>query len=133
MLSPNRKSAARTPTMVKQAIRHIVLLGGFLAACSPDGSGEVARVTIDMRCGTNLDCPSGFRCESEAEHGPPITLCESSDPDLTCPPGFDTKIGFGQTFCKPRSRAGARASRATTSSTMRPASADLADSRGGSF
>jgi hypothetical protein len=120
--------------MFKRTIRNTLLVGGlaFAAACSPGGS-EVARVTIDMRCGSNRDCPSGFRCESEAEHGPPITLCESSDPDLTCPPGFDTKVGFGQTFCKPRSRAGARSSHATTSSAMHPASADLADSRPGSF
>ena len=89
--------------MVKQAVRRCLFLSGlaFATACGPDGSDHTASVTIDVRCGSSADCPTGFVCTSEVEHGPPTTLCESSDPALTCPAGYETKVMYGQTFCKP--------------------------------
>lgn len=103
--------------MVKQAKRLSVILFGLLVAgsgaCGPDGSEMTAHVTIDVRCGSNTDCPSGFQCESEAEHGPPTTMCESTDIEASCPPGFETQVGYSQIFCKlPVRRAAAMSKRA---------------------
>ena len=101
---------------IRHAIRHAgkltaVLCGVVLAmACGAEGDGDTARVTIDVRCGSNADCPAGFACAAEAEHGPPTTMCESADAEVSCPPGYETKIGYGQTFCRPLGNAGARAS-----------------------
>jgi Cys-rich repeat protein len=58
-------------------------------------------MTIDIRCGSNADCPSGFTCEADVEHGPPTTMCESFDVSVSCPEDYETQIGYGQTFCKP--------------------------------
>jgi hypothetical protein len=86
----------------------------FAAACAGERDDHPARVTIDMRCDSTADCPSGFSCASEDDHGPPTTMCESEAP-VTCPPGYKTKIGYGQTFCKPQGAAGARSSLLTSS------------------
>src|ERR1043166_9224154 len=117
--------------MVMRAVRlSIVLTGlGFAAGCA-DGDHDVARVTIDMPCGSDRDCPTGFRCEADADHGPPITLCESSDPAITCPPGYVTSGRIGQVFCKQRGRVGARSGRGSTSITARGADR-LGHGRGG--
>jgi hypothetical protein len=71
-----------------------------VGACGSDRD-DTARVTIDMRCGSTADCPTGFVCEADVEHGPPTTMCESFDAQLSCPSGYETQIGYGQTFCKP--------------------------------
>src|SRR3954464_15144789 len=76
-----------------------VLALAVVGACSSDRD-DTARVTIDMRCGTNADCPAGFVCEADVEHGPPTTMCESFDAQLSCPSGYETQVGYGQTFCK---------------------------------
>lgn len=92
-----------TTSRVKQAIYRGAVLAGLMLVpgCELERSDANARVTIDMRCGSTADCPSKFECTSDSEHGPPTTLCESSDPSAECPAGFDTKVVFGQTFCKP--------------------------------
>jgi hypothetical protein len=105
--------------MIRRAIRLGVLLSALAAAaCGAERDDNTARVTIDVRCDSNADCPSGFACESEAEHGPPTTMCES-DAAITCPPGYETKIGYGQTFCRPSGNVGARASHGSMSITAR--------------
>jgi Cys-rich repeat protein len=78
-----------------------VLALAVVSACSSERDDNTARVTIDMRCGSNADCPTGFVCEADVEHGPPTTMCESFDVQLSCPSGYETQIGYGQTFCKP--------------------------------
>ena len=78
-----------------------VLALAVIGACSSDRDDNTARVTIDMRCGSNADCPTGFVCEADVEHGPPTTMCESFDAQLSCPSGYETQVGYGQTFCKP--------------------------------
>ena len=89
--------------MVNQSIRLGALLCGWLlGACGDERDDAPARVIIDMRCSSAADCPTGFRCESDAEHGPPTTMCESTDATIACPPSYETRVGYGHTFCKPR-------------------------------
>lgn len=111
-------------TTARRITGALALMLGALAAsiaatgCTLDRSeASVSNVTIDMRCASTADCPSGFACNADVEHGPPTTMCESSDPAATCPAGFDIKVIYGQTVCKPRAPAtapGARASHAPT-------------------
>jgi hypothetical protein len=106
----NHGSAERRGPRVLAALALV-----FAVGCAQDPRDDnAARVTIDMRCESNADCPTGFSCAAEQEHGPPTTMCESAA-DVTCPPGYQTKVGYGQTFCKPLSAAGARSSLAATS------------------
>ncbi|HEY6174815.1 MAG TPA: hypothetical protein VIX73_10240 [Kofleriaceae bacterium] len=97
--------AATTTSSVLQAIRRCLLAAGLLslAACGLGRSEPVPSVTIEMQCVSSLDCPTGFECLQDGEHGPPVRLCESTDPSATCPEGFDTKVMYGQTFCRPPS------------------------------
>ncbi len=82
--------------------RLCVIASALALAVACDGRrGSTVRATIDMRCRSNADCPSGFACANEIEHGPPITLCESEDPAVVCPPGYVTKVRYGQRFCTP--------------------------------
>ena len=103
--------------MVKQAVRYMLLSALALAAgCGPDRNDSIATVTIEATCNSTAECPSGFECTADVEHGPPTALCESRDPEATCPAGYDTKVLYGQMFCKPPApvASGARASRVDT-------------------
>jgi hypothetical protein len=100
--------------MVDRAVCLSVLLSALVAAASggcAERDDNTARVTIDMRCASDADCPTGFACEADAEHGPPITMCESADTDVGCPAGYETRIGYAQTFCKPRGSVGSHSRR----------------------
>lgn len=90
---------------VRQRLVLIALAGA--AACAGGRDAPPARVTIDMRCESTADCPGGFSCTPEQDHGPPTTMCES-EAAVACPPGYATREGFGQTFCKSPAGAGAR-------------------------
>jgi hypothetical protein len=103
--------------MLAHALR-LSLLSGLLLATACGEGPDVVRVTIDMRCSAEASCPVGFDCIAETEHGPPITLCESHDPAASCPPGYEARVGYGQTFCKPRPGLSSR-SHASTSSPVR--------------
>lgn len=87
--------------MVKQAIRYMLLSALALGAgCGPEHNDSIATVTIEATCGTTADCPTGFECTADIEHGPPTALCESREPDAACPAGYETKVLYGQMFCK---------------------------------
>jgi hypothetical protein len=88
--------------MVRQIVQLSVLCVAMLAAACSASDENSARVMIDMRCGSSTDCPRGFSCEAEVEHGPPITMCESEDPGASCPREYETRVGYGQVFCIPR-------------------------------
>ena len=88
--------------MVRQALQLSVLCAAVLAAGCSARDENTARITIDVRCGSNADCPHGFLCETEDEHGPPTTMCESDDPAASCPREYETHVGYGQIFCIPR-------------------------------
>jgi len=84
------------------AVRTLLISAlAFAAACSPGRSDSISAVTIEVTCGSTAECPSGFECNADIEHGPPTALCESQDPAATCPAGYDTKVLYGQIFCKP--------------------------------
>ena len=70
------------------------------AACGLGGPDAASNVTIERQCSSSADCPNGFACNLDSEHGPPVALCESSDPAAVCPAGYQTKVLFGQTICK---------------------------------
>ena len=87
--------------MVKPAVRYMLLSAlALAAACGPDRD-SIATVTIEATCTSTAECPSGFECMADVEHGPPTALCESRDPEATCPVGYSTKVLYGQVFCRP--------------------------------
>lgn len=88
--------------MFRRAIHHVLFVAGFVstAACGLGGPDGVSKVTIERTCSTSADCPGGFACNLDSEHGSPVALCESSDPAASCPAGYQTKVLFGQTICK---------------------------------
>jgi hypothetical protein len=88
--------------MVQHAVRSILLSAlAFAAGCSLGRSESISAVTIEATCGSTADCPSGFECTADIEHGPPTALCESQDPAAACPAGYETKVLYSQIFCKP--------------------------------
>lgn len=94
--------------MAKRCVQRSVLCVAVLAAaCGTTRDDSTVQVTIDRRCSANTDCPTDFVCAADTEHGPPTTMCESYDPDATCPREYDTHVGYGQVFCV--ARAGVRA------------------------
>jgi len=108
--------------MVKQAVRYTWLLALALAACGPDRADSIAAVTIVGTCESSADCPTGFDCNEDVEHGPPTALCESEDPTAICPAGFETRVRYGQTLCKPPGSLDTRAGRTAEAASPRLAS-----------
>ena len=95
--------AATATSTILQAIRRCVFAAGLvsLAACALSRSEPVPSVTIETQCASSVDCPTGFQCLQDSEHGPPVRLCESTEPNASCPDGYETKVMYGQTFCRP--------------------------------
>jgi hypothetical protein len=95
--------------MIKQAVRLSLLLSALLipaAGCAIDGTNSTRRAIIDTPCATDDECPAGFECEIEEEHGTTISFCQAhgeSDgtSDGTCPAGYELEIEHGQTYCQP--------------------------------
>lgn len=91
-----------TSTLLHAIRRRLYALGLLsLAACALGRSEPVPSVTIETQCGSSVDCPTGFQCLQDTEHGPPVRLCESFDATASCPEGYETKVMYGQTFCRP--------------------------------
>src|ERR1044071_1828402 len=82
-----------TIAMTARGMGSCLLLAGALSvtACGLGRSEPVSTVTIEMVCNTTAECPNGFECILDSEHGPPMRLCESSDPAAVCPVGYETK------------------------------------------
>lgn len=95
--------------MIKQAVRLSLLLSALVlpaAGCALDDTNSTKRAIIDTPCADDSECPAGFECEIEEEHGTTISFCQAhGDSDGTsggtCPPGYELEIEHGQTFCKP--------------------------------
>ena len=113
---------------MKQSFVQLTVLAAAMLATACGGSvrdDNTARVTIDVRCASNADCPRGFTCEAENEHGPPTTMCESDDATATCPREYETHVGHSQVFCIPR--VGIRAHAVSRAARMSRESAGPAD------
>ena len=83
-----------------------VACGGSGSASSDLGTSSANRLTLDVRCTADSDCPASFQCEVEVEHGVSQSYCESHDPvapgaPATCPAGFEAEPEHGALSCKP--------------------------------
>jgi hypothetical protein len=97
----------------------LLVLGSFslIASCSSasddsKGDSRAQRVVLDVRCSSDSDCPAGYECEVENEHGASTSYCKShesngadsgsaSPSSSACPPGFERETEHGGVFCKP--------------------------------
>ncbi|CAN5753826.1 hypothetical protein BH11MYX3_BH11MYX3_38630 [soil metagenome] len=71
------------------------------AACATDATSTASRAIIETACVADTDCPTGFECEIEVEHGITTSFCQADDDsDGTCPAGYELEVEHGQTFCK---------------------------------
>lgn len=95
--------------MNKLSLSIVALLSALaITACTEPGTGTAAgRVIIDQPCAADTDCPSGFECEIEDEHGVTTSFCvshdgpEDEDGDGVCPAGYELELEHGQAYCKP--------------------------------
>lgn len=76
-------------------------------ACTdaPD-SGTLGRTIIEQSCAADADCPTGFQCEIEEEHGTTTSYCISHESgsgsgSASCPAGYELEVEHGQAYCKP--------------------------------
>lgn len=87
----------------------LVVVGSV--ACDVGGTGTATdAVVLDVRCAADAECPSGFECETETEHGVEASYCVSHDEDIVaagaCPAGYELEEEHGGTFCKPHGGSG---------------------------
>jgi Cys-rich repeat protein len=74
------------------------------ACVEPDTGGVAGRVIIEQPCAADADCPAGFECEIEVEHGVTTSFCQShggDDGGGVCPPGYELEVEHGENICKP--------------------------------
>lgn len=80
-------------------------VSSFLLAvggCAGLDTASSRRAIIDTPCAADTDCPSGYECEIEDEHGTTVSYCqEHGENDGSCPPGYELEVEHGQTYCKP--------------------------------
>ena len=80
----------------------------IVAGCNSGGGEDTVfsadAVVLDVRCSADADCPTGFECETEDEHGVEQSYCVSHDEDAAaagqCPAGYELEEEHGGTFCK---------------------------------
>lgn len=75
----------------------------IFAGCAGDGTGTATQgVVLDVRCGADADCPAGYECETEVEHGTEASYCVDHENDSgTCPAGYELEVEHGLVYCKP--------------------------------
>ncbi len=96
--------------MLKQLPRiSALLLSLAVSACagsSPD-SGSNTGAIIEVDCAEGPECPAGFECEVEEEHGVVTSFCQADEgTDPGCPDGYEQEIEHGQVFCQPHDQTG---------------------------
>ena len=93
--------------MTNRLARLTLLVSGLLiGACGVQTDATTSRLTIDQRCAVDADCPSGFECEVEVEHGTTTSTCKADEATTDCPAGYEVEVEHGQTFCKPHGGGG---------------------------
>ena len=83
-------------------------LTATLSACNGGGglgsASQADTVVLDQRCAADSECPTGFQCETEVEHGTESSYCVSDDEQGTstgeCPAGYALETEHAETFCK---------------------------------
>lgn len=83
-------------------------LAATLSACNGQGglgsASQADTVVLDVRCAADAECPAGFQCETEVEHGTESSYCVSDDDQGTsngqCPAGYELETEHAETFCK---------------------------------
>lgn len=85
--------------MTKQLLLALSL--SLITACAADNLGSARRAILDTPCAADSECPSGFECEIEVEHGVTTSFCQAHDEDGTCPDGYELEVEHGQSYCKP--------------------------------
>jgi hypothetical protein len=86
-----------------------VACGGSGSSSTDLGTSSANRLVLDVRCAADTDCPAGFQCEVEVEHGVSQSYCKSHDPvappapgaSAPCPAGFEPEPEHGSLTCKP--------------------------------
>jgi Cys-rich repeat protein len=86
-----------------------VLVGSFLftsamtlAACSEEPPiGSASRAIVETSCADDSQCPAGFECEIEVEHGVTTSFCQAHEESSDCPDGLELEVEHGQEFCRP--------------------------------
>ncbi len=82
-------------------IASALLLSLFAVACTTgEDTSSASRAIISTPCAADADCPSGFECEIEVEHGTTTSFCQADDDSGTCPAGYELEVEHGQSFCK---------------------------------
>lgn len=77
------------------------------AACATDVTTDSAqRAILETPCAADAECPSGFECEIEVEHGTTTSFCQADDDSGTCPAGYELEVEEGQAYCKPHGGSG---------------------------
>ncbi|MDB5220900.1 MAG: hypothetical protein JWO86_8827 [Myxococcaceae bacterium] len=86
-----------------------IACGGSGSSSTDLGTSSANRLVLDVRCAADTDCPAGFQCEVEVEHGVSQSYCKSHDPvappapgaSAPCPAGFEPEPEHGSLTCKP--------------------------------
>ena len=75
----------------------------FFVACgiSDDTSSTDRAIIPSSTCAADADCPSGFACEIEVEHGVTTSFCQAHSSSSQCPAGYEREVEHGQAYCKP--------------------------------
>jgi len=85
--------------MTKQLLLALSL--SLITACAADNLGSARRAILETPCAADTECPTGFECEIEVEHGVTTSFCQAHDEDGTCPDGYELEVEHGQSYCKP--------------------------------
>jgi hypothetical protein len=108
LLTQRRTIGATEGDLMHENIFILGVLALGIAACTGDGTGatsQASTVELDVRCASDDQCPAGFQCEQETEHGVTTSYCVSDDDQGTsngqCPAGFELEVEHEGTFCKP--------------------------------
>lgn len=70
-------------------------------ACTTTDLSSTDRAILPSDCAVDADCPNGFECEVEEEHGVTTSFCQAHDSSTECPAGYELEIEHGQSYCKP--------------------------------
>ena len=89
-----------SPALTRLSLSLSALVLSAAAGCSVDATQTVSRAIVETACATRAECPAGFECEREVEHGTVTSFCQADDDSVDCPAGLELEIEHGQAFCR---------------------------------